>query len=99
MKQENVYYYQELHAYHAGIKRTLQGKLEVIKRVLRFLNDPACLHIEIEKLNNYEIKPNQWFDEKHNLIEDHCDLEKNGTIDENGNLITEKHGVLTKTLL
>ena len=40
----------------------------------------------IEKLNNYEIKPNQWFDEKHNLIEDCGDLEKNGTIDENGNL-------------
>ena len=49
----------------------LYRKLEVIKRVLRFLNDPACLHIEIEKLNNYEIKPNQWFDEKHNLIENY----------------------------
>ena len=98
MKQENEYYYQELHAYHAGMKRMLYGKLEVLKRVWRFLNDPACLHIEIKKLNNYEIKPNQWFDEKHNLIEDCGDLEKTGTIDENGNLITEKYGVLTKIL-
>ena len=98
MRGGNEYYYQELHAYHGGMKRMLYGKLEVIKRVLRFLNDPACLHIEIEKLNNYENKPKQWFDEKHNLIEDREDLEKNGTIDENGNLITEKYGVLTKTL-
>lgn len=98
MRGGNEYYYQELHAYHDGMKRLLYGKLEVIKRVLRFLNDPACLHIEIEKLNNYEIKPNQWFDEKHNLIEDCEDLEKNETIGENGNLITEKYGVLTKTL-
>ena len=58
MRGGNEYYYQELHAYHGGMKRMLYGKLEVIKRVLRFLNDPACLHIEIEKLNNYEIKPN-----------------------------------------
>ena len=98
MRGGNEYYYQELHAYHGGMKRMLYRKLEVIKRVLRFLNDPACLHIEIEKLNNYEIKPNQWFDEKHNLIEDREDLEKNGTIDENGNLIIEKYGVLTKKL-
>lgn len=98
MRGGNEYYYQELHAYHSGMKRMLYGKLEVIKLVLRFLNDPACLHIEIEKLNNYEIKQNQWFDEKHNLIEDREDLEKNGAIDENGNLITEKYGVLTKTL-
>jgi len=98
MKQENEYYYQELHSYHASMKRVLYGKLEVLKQVLRFLNDPACLHIEIKKLNNYEIKPNQWFDEKHNLIEDCGDLEKTGTIDKNGNLITEKYGVLTKTL-
>ena len=98
MKHENEYYYQELHAYHDGMKRMLYGKLEVLKRVLKFLNDPACLHIEIEKLNNYEIKPNQQFNEKHNLIEDYGDLEKTGTIDENGNLITEKYGVLTKTL-
>ena len=98
MRGGNEYYYQELHAYHSGMKRMLYGKLEVIKRVLRFLNDPACLHIEIEKLNNYEIKPNQWFDKKHNLIEDCGDLEKNGAIDENGNLITEKYGVLTKII-
>ena len=98
MKQENEYYYQELHAYNSNIKRTLYGKLEVLKRVLKFLYDPVCLHIEIEKLNNYEIKPNQWFDEKHNLIEDCGDLEKNGTIDENRNLITYQYGVLTKTL-
>ena len=98
MRGGNEYYYQGLHAYDSGMKRMLYGKLEVIKRVLRFLNDPACLHIEIEKLNNYEIKPNQWFDEKHNLIEDYGDLEKNGTIDENGNLITEKYGELTKTI-
>ena len=98
MKQENEYYYQELHSYHAGMKSTLYGKLEVLKRVLQFLSDPACLHIEIEKLNNYEIKSNQWFDENHNLIEDLGDLEKTGTIDKNGNLKTEKYGVLTKTL-
>ena len=59
MRGGNKYYYQELDSYHADMKRILYGKLEVIKRVLRFLNDPACLHIEIEKLNNYEIKPNQ----------------------------------------
>ena len=98
MRGGNEYYYQELHAYHGGMKRMLYGKLEVIKRVLRFLNDPACLHIEIEKLNNYEIKPNQWFDEKHNLIEDCEDLEKNGTIDENGNKKKKKYGELTKTI-
>lgn len=63
-----------MHAYHSDMKRILYGESEVLKRVLRFLNDPACLHIEIEKLNNYEIKPNQWFDEKHNLIEDLGDL-------------------------
>ena len=50
MKQENEYYYQELCAYHAGMKRMLYGKLEMLKEVLRFLNDPACLHIEIENL-------------------------------------------------
>ena len=33
---------------------------------------------------------------KHNLIEDREYLEKNGTINENGNLITEKYGILTK---
>ena len=98
MRGGNEYYYQELHASHGGMNRMLHGKLEVRKRALRFSNDPACLHIEIEKLNNYEIKPNQWFDEKHNLIEDCEDLEKNGTIDENGNLIIEKYGVLTKKL-
>ena len=98
MKQKNEYYYQELHACHGGMKRMLYGKLEVLKQVWRFLNDPACLHIEIEKLNNYEIKSNQWFDENYNLIEDCGDLEKNGIIDENGNLITEKYGVLTKIL-
>ena len=49
MRGGNEYYYQELHAYHGGMKRMLYRKLEVIKRVLRFLNDPACLHIEIEK--------------------------------------------------
>ena len=98
MKQENEYCYKELHACHSGIKRMLYGKFEALRQVWQFLSDPACLHIEIEKLNNYEIKPNQWFDEKHNLIEDCGDLEKNGTIDENGNLITEKYGVLSKTL-
>lgn len=98
MKQKNEYYYKELHACHSGMKRTLYGKLEVLKRVLKFLYDPACLHIEIEKLNNYEIKPNQWFDEKHNMIEDRGDVEKNGIIDENGNLITEKYGILTKII-
>ena len=41
MRGGNEYYYQELHAYHGGMKRMLYGKLEVIKRVLRFLNDPA----------------------------------------------------------
>ena len=76
------------------------GKLEVLRQVWKFLSDPACLHIEIEKLNNYEIKSNQFqlFDEKHNLVEDLGDLEKNVTIDENGNLITEKYGLLTKIL-
>lgn len=33
MKQENEYYYQELHAYHTDMKRMLYGKLEVLKRV------------------------------------------------------------------
>ena len=47
MKQETEYYYKELHAHHAGIKRVFYGKLEVLKRVWRSLNDPACLHIEI----------------------------------------------------
>lgn len=49
MKQKK-YYYQELHACHGGMKRMLYGNLEVLKRVLKFLYDPVCLYIEIEKI-------------------------------------------------
>lgn len=38
MRLENEYYYQELHAYHGGIKRGLYGKLEVIKSVNSITN-------------------------------------------------------------
>ena len=75
------------------------GKWEMIKRFFRFLKDPAYLVIEIRKTNNYEIKNSQWFDKDGNLIDDASGiLEKNGTIDENGNLITKNYGTLTKKL-
>ena len=88
-----------MHAYRAVTMRTVFGKWEMIKHFFRFLNDHACLHIEIEKTNNYEIKQNQWFDEKHNLIEDSDGiLAVGGEVDKNGDLITKQFGKLTKKL-
>ena len=99
MKQENEYYINEMHAYHCGISRPIFGKWEIIKRFFRFLKDPAYLVIEIRKTNNYEIKNSQWFDKDGNLIDDASGiLEKDGTIDENGDLITKNYGILTKKL-
>lgn len=98
-KEKDEYYIKEMHAYHAGIMRPIFGKWEMIKRFFRFLNDPACIHLDIEKTKNYEIKPNQWFDKDHNLIEDSDGiLTKNGKVDGNGDLVTERFGKLTKKL-
>lgn len=98
-KEKDEYYIKEMHAYHAVIMRPIFGKWEIIKRFFRFLNDPACIHLDIEKSNNYKIKDTQWFDKDHNLIDDLDGiLTRDGKIDENGNLITKRFGKLTKKL-
>ena len=103
-KEKDEYYVKNTHAYHSGSMRTIVGRWKMIKYLFEFLRDPASLDLEIQKLNNYEIKDNQWFQVKRGvfdepiftLITDGGGLK--GTMDENGDLITKDYGKLTKKL-
>ena len=98
-KGKDEYYIKRTSSYNASCLKPIVGKHKMIKEFFKFLFDPSRINLEIQKINNYEIKDTQWFDKDYNLIDDVDGiLVRDGKIDENGDLITEKYGKLTKIL-
>ena len=99
MTEKDEYYIKRHSTYNASCFKIITGKYNIVKEFFKFLNDPTRINLEIQKLNNYKIKETQWFDKDYNLIDDVDGiLVRNGKIDENGDLITEHYGKLTKKL-